>query len=893
MTAPSSPRASAGLVLGVALVSAATLGVQVLETRLFSVMLWHHLTYMVVTVTLLGFAASGSLLALAPGLGRMGGESRVAVSLCASLFGVTLVATFALLALNPLDTLDIETDRSKYFWLFARYAYLVVPFLFAGLAIAIALSEWKGSVHRTYFWNLIGSSVGSLLFVLTIRPLGGVGSLMFFAALGGAGGLCAARGARAWGAWPARILAGATLLAGGVGALMPHLAEPWLPVKPARSKALTLFEAVFAAQADWYRKQDPAYPAPDPSHRTTLWGPLCRIDTVPVPPDPAAVAKDKADPTLAPRSQVHVFQDGDAPTVIWSFGHAADRDYRAHWYGLGYRLLSQPDVLIIGPGGGNDVETALHHGARHVTAVDINGDTLGLVQGHFADYTRNIYGRPNVTAVHSEGRSYLRRQVDGKGANRRYDAIVMSGTDTYAALSSGSYIFSESYLYTAEALDDFFAHLADDGVLQVVRFRFEPPREELKLVATAAQALQRLGIRDPRGHFVIVDQEDEQAQRIHAALATQAAADATVAALVDSIAEFAKQPMRYGMLLMRRRPFTSDEVKHIVDAIPPLNDNPAVVHRVVYDGGVGLVAGSAETAYGRLLAAMAQGEEAKFIASYPFHIEPATDDRPFFFNFNSWRDIMRKRAAPDAGYAALTGSEPIGLYVLAALLLQTLVATVLLVVLPLFRVPAGMATSRLRVLIYFASLGVAYLLVEIATIQRFVLYLGHPTYSLTANLAIFLLFSGLGSATAGRLGAGRRAAALAALCVVTLLAAHALWLPDFLRQTLSASEGVRVLYTCVWIAPLAFCMGIPFPTGLALVGRTAPSFLPWAFGVNGAASVLSSVLSIVLAMELGFTAVFVTAAGLYAVAMLTVPRTAAGPESTVATTLPAHAGAAH
>lgn len=868
MTDLSTSRASRGLVLGVALVSAATLGVQVLETRLFSVMLWHHLTYMVVTITLLGFAASGSLLAMAPWLGRIGGDPRIAVSLCASLFGITLVVAFSVLAHNPLDTLDIEQDRSKYFWLFARYAYLLVPFLFAGLAIAIALAEFRTSVHRTYFWNLIGSGVGSFLFILAIRPFGGVGSLLFFAVIGGLAALCAASGARGWLAWPARILGLAVIVGGIAGIASPQLTESWLPIKPARSKALTTFETFFDALEGFYRERDPTYPELDPAKRVTVWSPLCRIDTVPVPPDPAQVAKDRDDPILAPRSQVHVFQDGDAPTVIWSHGHAEDRDYAAHIYGLGYKLVREPEVLIIGPGGGNDVETALHMGARKVTAVDINGDTLGLVKSRFAGYTANLYGRDGVEVVHSEGRSYLRRQGD-----KRFDVIVMSGTDTYAALSSGSYIFSESYLYTAEAFDDFFAHLSDDGVVQVLRFRFEPPRETLKLVATAGQALQRIGVRDPRAHFVVINQEDRQAQHIYGDLKARAAVDPSLAPVVESLTEFAKQPMRYGITLMRKRPFTREEVQQIADALPAMNTNPAVEHVLYYDGDSGIAPASKDTAYAELLTAMAGGTTDSFLATYPYHVAPATDDKPFFFNFYSWRDVAKVKTTPDAGYAALTGSEPIGLYILVALLLQTALVTILLVVLPLFRVPSGMASSRLRVLVYFACLGVAYLLVEIATIQRFVLYLGHPTYSLTANLAIFLVFSGLGSATAGRFGAGRRAAAIAAALVVALLIVHAIWLPELLQRTLAAPEWQRVLCACGTIAPLAFCMGIPFPTGLQLVGRSAPAFLPWAFGVNGAASVLSSVLSIVLAMELGFTAVFFAAAALYALAMLTVPRT--------------------
>ncbi|HLU38013.1 MAG TPA: hypothetical protein VK081_01435, partial [Planctomycetota bacterium] len=619
MLDPSTPRATRGLVLGVAILSAATLGVQVLETRLFSVMLWHHLTYMVVTVTLLGFAASGSLLAVAPWLGRIGGDPRVAVSLCGSLFAITLVGTFAMLAHSPLDTLDIEQDRSKYFWLFARYAYLLVPFLCAGLGIAIALNEFKGSVHRTYFWNLLGSAAGSFLFVLAIRPLGGVGAVLFFAALGGVAALLAVAGARGWTALAARTLGAAATVAALAGMVMPQTAERWLPVKPARSKALTLFETLYDVVDAWYRERDPNHPARDPAHRRTVWTPLCRIDTVPMPRDPGQAERDRQDPARAPRSQVHVFQDGDAPTVIWSHGYAEDRDYAAHWYGIGYRLLQRPDVLIIGPGGGNDVETALHAGARAVTAVDINGDTLDLVKGPFREYTADLYRRPEVTAVHSEGRSYLRRQGD-----RKFDMIVLSGTDTYAALSSGSYIFSESYLYTAEALDDFLAHLTDDGVLQVLRFRFVPPREELKLVTTAGEALQRLGIRDPRAHFVVIDQEDSQAQAIWKELDGGRARDARMGAVADSLVEFARQPMRYSITLVRKRPFTADEVRDLAAAIPAFNANPAVQHELVYDAGTGVAPGSADTAYGRALAAIADGRQAEFFAEYPYRVEPAT-----------------------------------------------------------------------------------------------------------------------------------------------------------------------------------------------------------------------------------------------------------------------------
>ncbi|MEZ5967146.1 MAG: hypothetical protein R3F56_25145 [Planctomycetota bacterium] len=863
-------RCTVGLMAGVAALSAAVLGAQILETRLFSVMLWHHLTYMVVTVTLLGFAAGASLLSLAPRLGRIGGDPRIAVSLGASLFGLGLLASFVLLTHQATDTLDLEGDRTRYFWLFARYAYLVLPFACAGLAIAAALAEHRDRVHGVYFWNLLGSGAGSGLAVALLGPLNGQACLLALVALAGLGGAAAVWGMRGALGGAARALALLTALGGAVGALAPALVEPWLPLAPARSKALSVLQALFDAQEAWYGR-DPSYPPRDPTQRRTVWGPICRIDTVPVPRSPWQVARDTADPSLAPRAQVHVFQDGDAPTVIWSHGYAAEVEPRHNLFHLAHLLLAKPDTLVIGPGGGNEVATALAAGATSVTAVDVNGDTLALLQGPFAAFTGHLYTRPEVHAVHAEGRSYVRRQRDADGRLRQFDLLSMSGTDTYAALASGSYLFSESYLYTSEAFDDFFAHLTDAGILQVLRFRFEPPRETLRVVVTAAQALQRLGVRDPRRHFLIVHQDDRQLLALQRALAPQAHADARAARLAEKLDAFARQPRRYGLVLARKRPFTSGEVEKIAAAVPVLDVDPAVEHRLAYDADAGVVPHDTDNAYGRALAALADGRAEQFFASYPYRVAPVSDDRPFFFDFYSLADVPRARSSAAVGYEALTGSEPVGRYVLLALLLQTAAATGLLVLAPLFWLRRGGATRRSKSVAYFGCLGAGYLLVEIATVQRFVLYLGHPTYSLTVNLTCFLVFSGLGSAAAGRFGVGRRGAGVAAAAVVVLLAAHALWLPGFMQATLAAETAARVLYSVLWTAPLALAMGIPFPTGLALLGRDAPTHVPWAIAINGATSVLASVLAVLLAMAFGFRAVLALAAVLYAVGVVARP----------------------
>ncbi|MBK8978222.1 MAG: hypothetical protein IPM29_20145 [Planctomycetes bacterium] len=866
MNTSTEARAGRGMLLAVFLISAALLAVQVLQTRLFSVMLWHHLTYMVVTITLLGFGAGGALYAVFPAIGRIGGHARISVALCCSLFSLTLIAAFSILGHDPTDTLDIEQDRSRYFWLFVNYAYLIVPFLFAGLGVAIALQEYRGSVHKIYFWNLLGSGVGAFLFLLLVRTVGGPGCLFLFASLGGVAALSALTGGLPRAALPARVLAVLATAIWPLALIFPGNAAGVVPIQPAASKALTSSRDLYELQAQLERQRDPTFPLPDPRFDRTIWSPLCRLDTLQPPQSRDAVEKDRDEPAADPRVQVHVFQDGDAPTVIWSNSFARDYAYDQSFYGLGYRLVETPKVLVIGPGGGNDVETALHYGAREVTAVDINGDTLAMVQDEVFSKLTDVYSRDKVTPVHSEGRSYLRR------SGQKYDLIQMSGTDTYAALSSGSYIFSESYLYTVEAFEDYFDHITDDGVVSIIRFRFEPPRETLKLVATAAEALRHRGITDPRRHFLVVNQENRGPVTYAALLGQLAAAGNQLAKeMAPRFERYYPEPLRYAVALMRLEPFTEQDVATIRAALAPMAV-PDVSHELYYAAGFG---DADSNEYHGLLTAAASGPEAleKFVSDYAYHIEPATDDKPFFFNFGSWSDV--DPTSSGAGdYETIAGREPIGLYILLAMGLQTILATALLVLVPLLRLRrhAPRGSSRLRVFTYFTALGLAFLLVEISSLQRYVLYLGHPTYSLSIGLASFLVFSGLGSATAGALRLGRVGAAIAAALVVLGLIASAYLLPDLLVSTLAYDETSRVLIAIATIAPLAFFMGMPFPTGLRLLAGEARGVIAWAFGINGSASVVASILAIVLAMEFGFSLVAVVAAALYLLAALTVPQ---------------------
>jgi hypothetical protein len=448
------------------LLSASVLLLQLVQTRLFSVMLWHHLTYLVVTFTLLGFAAGGAILS-----GRrawLTGDVGARLSRLALLFAAGVVLAYAIVTrVAP----SAHYTRSGIAAAAVNYGILFLPMIFAGMGVALALADAGVAVARTYAWNMGGSALGCLLYVPALRALGGEGTVLLACALAL---FAAALFRREGGARPGWLPAAAGLAGIALAASAPTV----------------LFEAPLApskAMAQHLQRE------PDLHVEASAWDPLCRIDVI---------APRDGDPGV-PRT---IYQDGDASTVMLPAGaetglNIFDKE------GLAYLLFLDraPKVLAIGIGGGIDIlqavatHRALPPGERvDFTGIEINPTTVGLMTGRYRAMNGDRYEAPGVEVVLDEGRSWLRR------SDERYDIIQMTGTDTYAALASGSYVMSESYLYTAQAYDDYFAHLTDDGVISVLRFRFTPPREELRLAAIAVDALRRQGAASPADHVVML-----------------------------------------------------------------------------------------------------------------------------------------------------------------------------------------------------------------------------------------------------------------------------------------------------------------------------------------------------------------------------------------------------
>jgi hypothetical protein len=480
--------------------------------------------------------------------------------------------------------------------------------------------------------------------------------------------------------------------------------------------------------------------------------------------------------------------------------------------------------------------TALSLGSGPVIGVEVNPLTVHLMRTRFRTFSGGLFsGFPGVSIVTDDGRSFMRH------AKKKYELIEASLVDTWAASAAGAYALAENNLYTVEAFEEYFDRLTPDGVVCLNRWFADPPVEALRVVSIAREALIRRGIANPADHIMIVRTDPADT-------------------LLPSTASL-------GSVMVKLSPFSQAEI----DALTHYASEMGFV--VPYTPGVQPSAqGAPSSSESRDFAAILGPHSAEFIAGYPFDISPSFDDRPFFFN----------RAPIVAWLASRVGlsSSPLGrapLGVGGETLLVSLAMTALGAALLLF-LPyaahrgspvASSPDSRRGVLwaLYFASLGLGFIFVEMVLIQRFGLYLGHPVYSLAVVLFALLLASAVGSLLSGR-PAWTHALPRSLACLAALLLLYALALPPLLSATRGLSIAFRMAIAVVVIGPSGVLMGVPFASGVARAGAESKRLVPWAWAANGGTSVFGSALAILVSMTYGFTATLVGGAVAYGFAFL-------------------------
>ena len=795
------------------LLSSAAMGYEVLLTRLFSIIQWHHFAYMMISVALLGYGAAGTFVAVAQRALLPRFDAVFAGG--AVLFGIAAVAGFALAQRVAFNPLEILWDPQQPLRLVAIYGLLFVPFVCAASSICLAFTRFAGQPHRIYSFDILGAGAGSIGMLAALFLLTPTDALKLVGALGiAAGALALFRGG------PRNRSLAAALLAAAIAAPIVIPAD-WIRLRPSEYKELSQ-----TLRIDGTRIIAEAF---SPLGLVTV------VESANIPFRHAPGLSLAA--TMEPPPQLAVFTDGDGLSALTRYdGRREPLAYLDQLTSaLPYHLRARPRVLVLGAGAGADVLQALYHGAHSVDAVELNAQVVALVQRRFAAFSGAPYSAAGVRIHVGEARGFVASHRD------RFDVIQVALLDAFGASSAGLHALSESYLYTVEALAEYLQHLAPGGMLAITRWVDLPPRDILKLFATAVVALERNGAQ-PAQQLALI-----RGWKTATLLVTNGPLSA---ADIAAVREFC-----------RARSFDVEYFPGIEAA--ETNRYNVLDQPTFHEGALALLGRDRET----------------FIERYKFNITPATDDRPYFFHHFKWRTLPELLALKEQGGLPLLEW---GYPVLIATLLQAFAASMLLILLPLRAVarptdgPALSAISAGRVAAYFLAIGFAFMFVEIAFIQKFLLLLSHPLYAVAVVLCSFLVFAGLGSRYSGSLRASASASprrrlfgAVAAIGAFSLL--YLVLLPPLFRQAMPLPDALKIMLSILLIAPLAFAMGMPFPLGLARTAEGAPSLVPWAWGVNGCASVVAAILATMLAIHFGFGAVVVLAALLYALAAAALP----------------------
>ncbi len=795
--------------------SASVLAHEILLMRVLSFALWHHFASMVISMALLGFGAAGSL--LFPLQDRVDRDVDGFLAVLAAASALCFPGSLLLFRASGLDPLQLVWRPGEWWNMAGAYLGLSLPFLLAGATAATVLSRAGRRTPRMYAADLGGAGLGVLavLPALWIAPawqlLPALGAVLLLAAIP-----CALAGR-----FPARFLSllglcGGILTAGGLAvSLTPRVHD---------TKGLPQ-----------------ALAFPDARLEAVRFGPLGLVHVVGsryIHHVPGLSLQYGAAGEGTLPEQRGLYLDGSGAGSITRYtGEPEDRlplDYTPA--ALPFHVRPPERLLVVGAGGGAGVLRALHHEVPRIDALEANPQMASLMTGPMAVYAGRLFERPGVRLVVDEARRFL------EGGGESYDLIQLSMTGSFGAASGGVHAAAASYLLTVEAFEACLGRLRTGGVLAVTRYLKVPPRDSLRVLATALEALRRSGMDRPEQGILVVRSWNTvtvlASRTVFSPRETAAAAAFCDERSFDTVYYAGMPPDRANRYDLQPQPW-------------------------YYEGA----------------AALCGPHAGAFMESYLYDIAPRTDDRPYFSRFFRWDRALEWFGQLRREWFARVES---GYVFLLATLVQATLAGAVLILLPLLflrgnngeeRPAAGPGTAR--TLLYFVLPGFGFMFIEMALIPRLTLLLADPVYAAAVVLSVILVFAGLGSLSlpGPDRGSPRRLLWLGAGVLGVWLGSVALLGDRWIQAALAWSGPARLAAAVAFLAVPAFVLGWPFPLGLREVSRDRPRLAAWAWGVNGCASVTGAVLGTCLAMDLGFHAVLALGWGLYMLAAWRFPST--------------------
>ncbi len=518
----------------------------------------------------------------------------------------------------------------------------------------------------------------------------------------------------------------------------------------------------------------------------------------------------------------NIFVNGDFSGVIPLFDKEADShilDYTTQ--ALPWIIGNRNRILMLNASEGSPLAQALIQNPERVDAVISNRGLVDLMQQEFADESGNLFLQDELTIHRTEARNF----IASKSA-QGYDLIVLPQQGSFGG-TAGIQALQESYEMTVESFGLMWDHLNQNGAIAVTTWIDYPSRASLKILATLLQTAHHKGIANPDEHIAAV--------------------------------------RSWGNItfLLKKTPITNQEVDQIRNFAEMMFFDPLLLPDIHQDerqrfNKVG------DQSFFEYVDQIMAGDE-KVFEEYGFVIRPATDNKPYFSQFLR---ISQLRHLTDVFGGDQLPFLELGYLIVVITLVQSTALALLFIILPLLRLRKS-HKGKAGTLLYFGALGIGYMFVEIILIQRFVLYFGHPVFSISAVISTMLIASGLGSLTSGRLPATAKTPAIFGLIVTLFLIGYMLLLTPVMQETIASPISIKILISLMMIGVPSFFKGMMFPLGIRYLSDYDVSQVPWAWGINGSVSVISTSLAMLIAVEAGFMVVMGVAVICYAIAFLT------------------------
>ncbi len=775
---------------GLAALSGALIAYQIILMQILSVVQWYHFAYMIISVALLGFATSGTLLTFIRSWALRHFNELIPLLMITAGLLMGIVVFVSQYSGIRFDSYLIFSSGNQVVRLLLTYFLFFLPFLCAALAIGLIFIKEAGNISRLYFANLIGSGLGGVLALALIRV-----------------------------AHPTALPALAGLLAIAAGIILIRTGNIMYIILAGISVCVLLGLVFYPSHL---------IPSQFKSISKTLDLPDSKI--VWQANDPHGLVQLVTAPAIRYAPGISLAFQYPVPVVEGVF-------VNGNWYGpllgntntrnknifrympgdLPYRISDPVRVLVLDAGTGWDIEHALFNGAASIIAVEPHPLIRELLEGREVDWLHDA----RVSYIVSESRTFLRSDT------LLYDLILIPTLNSFGG-NSGLNALEEKYMLTREAFSEMWDKLSDDGMLAITTWMDYPSRYPLKVLASLSGMLSEAGVENPATHIMAV--------------------------------------RSWGTItfLVKRSLIDTVEIQRAVDFCDEMMFDPALlpgseVHsRMVYNML------QDDDFFGYLDRILSPETHDQFLAGYDFNINPATDNRPYFSQFLKLKTIPGLTA--DFGDESLPYFE-LGYLIVVLTLAQILIAGFVLIILPLLKIGWKQGGSGFT-FFYFGAIGIGYMFVEIVLIQQMTLYLGSPVYAAAFVITLLLVCSGLGSFRSSRISQRTGGPGKVLAAIVLLLLIYNFILGPVLEVTVTGSLSVKLALTLVFIIPLAFLMGMPFPVAIRYLSSSSELQIPWAWGVNGYFSVISTVIAIIISVEAGYSMVMAGAAIAYLGALI-------------------------